>query len=861
MGVYRLLLRLLPASFRAEYGEEMCAVFAARRRQENALGVWTAAVFDILTNAVRVHADLLRQDLAWTVRTLRQSPGFAGTAVLVAALGIGATTAAFTLLDHVLLRPLPFPDPDRLVVLCQSSAAQGLPCFQTSPPNFLDWRRMTRSFETVGAYTAFPVNLAGEGEPQRLDGFAVTPDVFEALGVQPEAGRGFPDGADATSAGAPATAMLGDALARTLYGDPARAVGETIRLNDQPYTIAGVMPAAFHFPARGTQVWLNLRFGPRELEERDNLYLLALARMRPGVTVEQARAEIAGVGAQLERAYPRENKGLSATAVALHALIAPQSRVMVWAVFAAAACLLLIACTNLANLLLARAMARRREIAVRAAIGAGRERLVRQLLTENMVLAAAGGACGLLLTLLAMPTLGLLVPESLPLGGPLELDGRVFAFAAVVALGTNVIFGVGPALRASVADMNDLRARGGAGRPAERLRSALVLAEVAGTVTLLLGGGLLMKALWRVQNVDPGFHAEQVLTLRTDLPMPKYATSTPRRRFYGQVLTEARALPGVLSAAYTGFLPMVFGGGIFDATIPGVSTDVAPEVKSSIRFITPDYFSTIGIPLRRGRDIAESDDWNAPFVTVISESLARRLWPGEDPIGQRVNIAFWDRTVVGVVGDVAVRGLEQTSEPQIYLPYDQVPNNGLTYHMPKDLLVRTRSDAEARALAGPLREIVRRADADQAVSDVRLLADIVAGETAPRRTQLRVLWSIAGIAMLLAAVGIHGLLSFAASARTQEVGVRLALGARPGAILAMFLRQGLGLGLAGIALAMPLAYLAAGSLQALLFGVNPADPVIYIAAAGLALAMTLAGSLRPALRAAGVDPAVTIRAE
>jgi predicted permease len=801
--------------------------------------------------------ETLLQDLRYGLRALRRLPGFALTAISVIALGIGATTAAFTLLDHVLLRPLPFPQPEQLVRLFETELANGYPRIEASPPNILDWRSMTMSFSSMGAFSTFSVNLSGQGDPLRLNIGLADSLVFKALEVQPAAGRSFT--ADDDRMGAADVALLSHSLAITLYGDAPGAVGRTLNLDNQAHTVIGVMPAGFVFPSRDTALWTPIPLSPELLSLRRNHLLDVVARLAPGVTIEQARADMDVVAQQLQRAYPNDNAGIGAAVVDMRDLISPQSRMLVLGVFGAAFCLLLIACTNLANLLFARAMARRQEIAVRVAIGAARGRLVRQLLTESLLLATLGGALGALLALVTSPLLERLVPSALPIGGTPAMDMRVLGVAALLTLMTSVAFGVGPALRSCrTGNLSALRSRTAAGGPIDRLRSALVLAEIVGTVALLVGAGLLVKALWRVQAVDPGFRAEGVLTLRTALPMPKYGEAAARREFYARVLTAARALPGVTSAGYTTALPMIFGAGIFPVTVPGIVTDPASAPRVSIRYVTPDFFATLGIPLRQGRYIGDRDGATTPFVALISESLVQRLWPGQDPVGRTLTLAGAERTVVGVVGDVAVRGLERISEPQTYMPVDQMGFGG-TFYAPKDLVVRSSDDPVA--LVPAIRKIIQEIDPEQPVSNVRLLEDIVASQTGARRDQLMVLGTFAGIAFLLAAVGIHGLLSFTVSARTQEVGVRVALGAARGTILGMFMRQGLTLGMIGVAVALPLAYLGARGMRAVLFGVEPGDPIIYGAAALLALVMTVAGSLRPALRAATIDPAVTIRTE
>ena len=814
-----------------------------------------------LMHAIRFNAEVVKQDLGWTIRSLRRSAGFTITAVIVAAMGIGATTAAFTLLDHVLLRPLPFTHSEQLTMLYQTQLSKGYSRIVTSPANFRDWQSMGKSFESMGGYTSISVNLSGKGEPQRLNGAAITHEVLDVLEVRPAIGRGF--NADDDREGAPDVVVLSNSLASAMYGNAAAALNATIRLDNQPHTIIGVMPAGFAFPSREMQLWTPLRFPASvftDPEDRANLYVSVVGRLRQGVSVDQARAEMTLVGQQLERTYSKEDAGVGVTVVGMHDVLSPQSRMLVVAVFGAAFCVILIACANLANLLFARFMVRKREIAVRIALGAVRERILRQLLTENLVLGIIGGALGLLLGAIATPSLARLVPDALPISGVPQMNLRVFAFAAGLTVVTCLAFGMAPALRASrKIDLDTLRGRSATAGRSDRIRTMLVLAEVICTIVLLVGSALLVKALWRIQSVDPGFRADNVLTLRTTLPLPKYNDVDSRTRFYSQVLTRTRALPGVSSAAYISFLPMVFRGGIFPVTVPGTAIDESAPVQSTIRFVTPDFFTTLGIPLHRGRDVNDRDTFKAPFVAVISESLAQRLWPGQDPLGRQLNVAFFDRTVVGVVSDISTRGLERTSEPQVYLSSQQVQDGFLPFFAPKDLVVRTSGNPES--LTPALRQIVHEADPEQSVSDVRMLEDIVLLQTDSRRSQIRVLGAFTIIAFLLAAVGIYGLLSFAVSTRTQEVGVRLALGATPTNILNMFLRRGLMLGVWGLVIGVPLAYLAARGIGVLLFNVEPDDLMIYAGTSLLVLLMILIGSFIPAVRASRVSPTISIRNE
>ena len=860
-----LLLRLYPASFRAEYGDDMRAVWARRRRDAAgplavaALGI--ATVFDVLFNAAAVHWDILGQDLRYTARTLARSPGFALTAILVLALGVGANTAAFSVTDFVLIRPLPFSDPDRLVTLWEK--VPGYSQMELSPANFVDWKHMSKSFEGMGAYWDTSVNLVGQGDPERLEGATVTADLLPLLGVQPVMGRLFTAAEDRE--GAPGTLLLSYQLWQAVFGGDAGAIGRRVNLDNEPFVVIGVMPRDFHFPSRSAELWMPARFQEHsdDFRDRNNNYLNVVARLKPGVSLAQARAEMGVVTAQLERQFPKENRQTRASVEFLRDELSQQSRLLLMALSGAAVCVLLIACANLANLLLARGLARQRELAVRAAMGAGRERLVRQLVTESLVLALVGGALGVLVAAAAVPLLARLVPASLPIAQSPSVDLRVLIFAGLISGLTGIGFGVLPALRACrQADFNALRegTRAGGGRK-ERLRSALVIAEVAASVVLLVSAGLLVRALWRIEATDPGFRTDGVLTLRTALPIPKYNETARRAGFYTQVLSAVRALPGVSSAAYISFLPMTMTGGIWPITVDGKPLEMRRfgSHQASLRFVTPGFFATLGIPLHRGRDVRESDSMDAPFVAVVSESFVHRYWPDQDPLGRHFKMAFHDRMVVGVVGDIRVRGLERNSEPQVYLPYRQVPDGWLAWYPPKDLVIRSATGPGT--LLPAVRRIIRSADAEQPVSDVRTMADIVEEQTASRSAQVRVLGAFAAIAFLLAGVGIHGLLSFAVSRRTQEIGVRIALGARPGEIVGMIARQGAVLAGAGVAPGIVLAYAAGRAMEGLLAGVKPGDAVTFASAIGLCMLMTVLGSLVPALRAVRIDPIAAIRSE
>jgi predicted permease len=864
MHGYDLLLRLYPASFRAEYGEEMRAIWARRRSDASgplATGLWIAIVCEVLINAAAVHGDILRQDLRYTARTLARSPGFALTAILVLALGVGANTAAFSVTDFVLIRPLPFHDPDRLVTLWEK--VQRTSRMELSPANYVDWKRMSKSFEGMGAYFENSVNLVGQGDPERLDGANITASLFPLLGAQPMMGRLFTAADDRE--GAPGTLLLSYQLWQAVFGGDAGVIGRRVNLDNEAFVVIGVMPRDFHFPRRDAELWIPARFQEHsdDFKDRNNNYLNVVARLKPGVSLPQASAEMGVVTAQLERQFPKENELTGAAVYLLRDELSQQSRLLLLALSGAAMCVLLIACANLANLLLARGLARQRELAVRAAMGAGRERLVRQLVTESLVLALAGGALGVLVAAAAVPLLTRLVPASLPIAQSPSIDLRVLVFAGLISGLTGIGFGVLPALGACrKSDFSALRegTRSGGGHK-ERLRSSLVIAEVMASVVLLVSAGLLVRALWRIEATDPGFRTDGVLTLRTALPIPKYNETARRAGFYNQVLSAVRALPGVSNAAYITFLPMTMTGGIWPVTVDGTRLEVQRSGShvASLRYVTPQFFATLGIPLERGRDVAESDTIDAPFAAVVSESFARRYWPDQDALGRHFKMAFHYRTIVGVVGNIRVRGLERNSEPQVYLPYRQVEDGSLAFYPPQDLVIRSATGAGT--LLPAVRQIIRGADAEQPVSDVRTMANIVEEQTASRAAQVRVLGAFAAIAFLLAGVGIHGLLSFAVSRRKQEIGVRIALGAQPGEIVGMIVRQGAVLAVAGIVPGMVLAYAAGRAMEGLLAGVRPADALTFAAAAGLCVLMTVLGSLAPAVRAVRIDPIAAIRSE
>jgi predicted permease len=853
---YGALLHLYPSSFRTEYRRDLTETFLAAERAGPGLTLRTAgaAIADVVPNAVAAHWEILRQDLRYAARSLRRTPGFALTVVLVVALGVGANTAAFSLADFVLLRPLAFPEPDRIVRLWESTP--GYSRMEFSPANYRDVKAMTRSFSGMAAYADWAMSLVGSGEPRRIRVGTFTPEVMPLLGVPALAGRTI-SLEDSTSA---EVVVLSYGMWRAQFGGDSRILGSAIKLDDTPYTVIGVMPASFAFPDRQIDAWIPMQFREASFANRTDNFITVVARLRAGVTLDRAAADVANVAARLAQQYPKENQGTTAIVVNLRDELSERSRLLVLALCGAALCILLLASANLASLLLARATHRSRELAVRAALGAGRERLVRQLVTESMGLACLGGIVGVALAVVGVPILSRLVPNSLPVNDSPSVDARVLAVAVIAMALTGLAFGIGPAIAAGRSKALDAL-RGGArgGARTQRLRAILVTVEVAASVVLLVSSGLLIRAVVRIQATDPGFRPEGVLTLRTELASPKSDFGAQRLPFYDRVLQEVRALPGVQSAGYVSGLPMIMRGGIWGATITGDAIVRDASNSAGMRFVTPQYFAAMGIPLRAGRDVAESDRRETLPVAVVSESFVRRMWPNEPALGKRFMMASVQRTIVGVVGDVRVRGLERRSEPQVYLPAAQLPDTAFAFYVPKDLVIR--ASVPAATLVPAVRRIIAAVDPAQPISSVQMLTEIVANETSSRVTQLRLLGVLSLIALVIAGIGIHGLLAFAVSQRSRELGVRRALGEQVGSIVGRVLREGLGLAAAGVAVGVFVAYLAARTMGALLAGVQPGDPVTIGGAAGLCLVVAVAGCIRPAIRAARVDPITILRGD
>jgi putative ABC transport system permease protein len=798
-------------------------------------------------------------DLHIALRGLRRVPGFAVVVVVTLALGIGATTAIYSVVNGVLLTPLPYPQPDRLVLVWEQNPHRGSARNTVSPANYLDWRDRARSFSGLAAFTWTGITLTG-GTPEHVEGRAVTPEFFSVLRVDPAIGRTFT--AEESAPGATKVVVLSHGLWQRRFGGDSSIVGRTIAVAGGDVRVVGVMPASFQsMPLGLDQFWQPLGLDPADRERRGR-YAMVIGRLRDGVTAEAAQAEMTSIAADLAREHVDFNTGWGANVVTLTDQVVGRARPVLLTLLGAVSLVLLIACANVANLMLARTAARRRELAVRAALGASPRRLAREVLTESVVLAAIGGAAGVVLAVWGVELLVTAAPAEVPRLAQIGVDGRVLAVTAAVTLLVGILFGSPGALgRGSdelAEDLHGAGRRATVGAEARRLRGALVVAQVSLSMVLLVGAGLLIRSLQRLTAVDPGFDASQLLTVAVDLPAATYPDDPRRSAFYTELLRRARAMPGVQSAAMIDFLPLAGPGSATSFTVVGRPAPAPGQVPvADIRVVDPQYFQTMRIPLRGGRIPDERDRVSAPPVVVINETMARSLWPGEDPVGRRVKVNMWDpdaeTEVIGVVGDVRQDRLDGDRRAMIYYPAAQAPTISM------NLVLRTAGPP--LDLAAPMRAAVREIDSDQPVGQVTTMQSIVRLSIADRRFPMFLLSLFAGLAVTLAAVGIYGVLSYSVGLRSQEIGVRMALGARVTDILGMVLKQGGILVAVGGAVGLGSALALSRVLRGLLFGITPADPGTYLAVC-LVLALVALGAMAlPARRAAAVDPMRALKSE
>jgi putative ABC transport system permease protein len=807
----------------------------------------------------------LAGDFRYSLRLLARNPGFASVAVLTLALGIGANSAVFSLVDAVLLRPLAYPEPERLVWLWESNPAQNLPVVAASPANFADWREQSRSFEILAAWRDVNLTLTGVEIPERVAGARVFPELLAVLGARPALGRGF-----ARGEGGPTgerVAMVTHGLWQRRFGGDANLVGRVIQLDGVGHVVIGILGPEFRFPRGRIEILAPWTPSPADMAERGAKfrYLRVLARLKPGVSAGQAQVEMNAIARRLEDAYPASNRGWSVLVMPLREFFVADFRAALAALAAAVGLVVLVACVNVANLLLARATSRRKEIAVRAALGAGGGRLVRQLLAESVVLGLAGGLAGLVVAGASLKLLLSLIPEmNIPIPGldSVRIDPRVGGYTLALSVLMGVLFGLAPVAQARAAGLHEALKEGGrggtGGARGGRIRALLVVSEVALAVVLSIGAGLVTKSFRRLQRVDLGFNSGNALAFRVSLPPDRYGRPAAQRAFFRRLEERFKALAGVVDVGLTSYVPLGGFSGMVLFSVDGRPGSGEGTPAAGNQVVTPSYFRTMGIRLAAGRFFTEQDDENAPRVAIVNQALARRYLAGMNPLGQALHLDG-ERpdtpplVVVGVVGDVRQLQLYQEPTPELYRCYYQAPTASMS------AVVRTVT--QASALGATARREVAALDPNQPIYSVETLQELVQGSAWETRLMAALFGAFSALALVLAAVGIYGLTSYAVAARRREFGLRMALGAAPGQVLRLVLARGLALAVAGVAGGMVVAYFFARAMAGLLYGTQAVDPEVFFAVPALLLAVASGANLAPALRAAAVDPATAVRHE
>jgi putative ABC transport system permease protein len=798
----------------------------------------------------------LLADLRYGARMLRQAPVFGAIAVVALALGIGANAAIFSMLDALVLRPLPYRGAERVVVVWEDVTFAGFPKNTPAPGNYFEWKKRNTVFTEVAATRGAAANLTADGAPEQVFGRRVTANLFSVLGVAPILGRTFTEQEERTN---PNLVILSYGLWQRRYaGDPAM-VNRNILMNGVKVTVIGVMPREFVLLNREIDYWMPMNFTPAEISDHGSHYLNVIARMKPGVPIEQARTEMSAIAKTLEAEFPG-NRRIGAVVVPIREQMLGNTRVAVWVLMSAAGCVLLIACANLAGLLLARAVARRREMAVRAALGAGRPRIVRQLLTEGLLLAGTGGMLGLLVARGGMELLGKLVPRAYLAQG-VQLNAGLLAFTLAISLATGVLFSIVPALQLSGASLHDALRQGGRSGTGSRttMRDALIVLEVAMALVLLTGAGLMFKTMIKLRALDLGFRADHLLTMRTTLPAQLYREPGRRLAFYDRVTEGVRALPGVEGAAYISVLPFESTGNTQAYRVEGREFQPGESSDALLRCGSAEYLKVLGVKVTEGRLPDARDGAEAPAVIAINETLARRWWPNESALGHRIamsaRVPVW-RTVVGVVKDVRERGYDIDLKAGVYIPFAQFPT---TWAVPESLVLRTKGDPGA--MAGAVRRVISGVDPQQPVMAVRTMDELLDRSVEDRTQQMALLGAFAGLALLLASIGIYGVLSYLVTQRRREIGVRMALGATARGVVAMVMGRGLVLTGAGVALGLIGAAIGARAMKAMLYGVDAVDPATFAVVAAVLCGVAVVACSFPAMRAAKVDPIVVLRDE
>ena len=805
----------------------------------------------------------LLQDLRYAIRMMMNNRAFSVVAVLVLALGIGANSVIFSVVNAVLLRSSPYPDSGRIMMVFESNI-QRRTREAVAAGNFLDWRDQNHVFENLATYREETFNLTGADRPERAWGVITTSGLFPVLGVKPILGRVFAP--DEESLGSSRVAVISQSLWERRFASDPNVPGQKLTANSEPLTIVGVMPRGFDFPGQ-SDLWIPPRQVVPETvlkptvnmsANRDSHYLSAIGRLKPGVTLQQARTDMDAVALRMEEQNPNQNMGRGVNLITLRENEVGDVQSALLVLFGAVGFVLLIACANVANLLLARAATRQKEIAIRTALGANRFRLVRQLLTESVLLSLMGGGLGLLLALWGIGPLVSLSPGAG--ANAIRIDGLVLGFTLAVSLVTGVAFGLFPALQSSKSDLNESLKEGGRGGSSgarrNRVRGLLVVTEIALSLVLLIGAGLMIKSFIRLEQVNPGFDTRDVLTMRLSLPSAQYPDGRRRAAFYQQVIQRVQAIPGAQSAGAISRLPLTPGNSSRGLTIEGRQNDGSGNGPGAdYRVISPDYFRVMGTPLSKGREFSESDNAEAPPVGIINEEMARRYWPDEDPIGKRLKIDQGDpwMEIVGVVADVKHLGLDSQSRTELYVPYFKDPWPFMT--------IVVRRGPGSAGLANAMRSEVWTVDKDLPVPDIKPMEQLLADSVARRRFNMLLLGLFGAVALVLAAVGIYGVMSYSVTQRTREIGIRMALGAKRSDVLKLVVGQGMTLALIGVGIGLAAAFALTRVLTSLLFAVGATDPATFVIISVLLAGVALAACLVPARRATKVDPMTALRYE
>jgi putative ABC transport system permease protein len=800
------------------------------------------------------------RDVRTGVRALVHSPVFTIVTVLSLALGIGANTAIFSVVNGLLLRPLPYPEPERIVDVWHTPPQQsfpGLTKFSVSPANYLDWKAQSSAFEQMAVYADSAFSLSTSNDPLPLIGAAVSSDFFSVLRTNAMRGRTFTP--DEEQAGRDQVVVIGYGLWQRAFGANPTIVGQTVKLNSRSFTVVGIMPAGFEFP-REAELWVPLTWDDKERQIRSIHDYSVVARLKQNVSAEQAQAEMSTISSRLEQAYPEANKGWGAVVIPLREDIVGDIRLALLVLFGAVGFVLLIACANVANLILARGANRQKEIAVRIALGAGRARLVRQLLTESVLLAVTGGLLGLLLA--AVGSRMLVRLGSLPNSGDIGIDTWALGFTLLVSFAAGIIIGIVPALQFTRTSISETLKQGsgrtGGSSIKQHTRKALVISEVALSLVLLIGAGLMIRSLWKLQNVNPGFDTSNTLTMRLFLTPTRYSEPRQWLAFAEGAIEQIRAVPGVVSVGVTTVIPLAGGGSTQPFSIEGrPNAVVAEQPMAQTRYVTPDYFRTIGVPLRQGRFFSDQDREKSPPVIIISEAMARRFWPGENPIGKRLTPSFHleqgAREIVGIVGDVKTKGLDVDASAMMYLPYKQFPLPFMSF------VVRTAPNPES--LVQPVSKAIYSIDKEQALTNVQTMEQVLTRSLSGRRFNMMLLLTFAGVALVLAAVGVYGVMNYTVTLRRRELGIRMALGAKTRDVLRLVLRQGLTMTLIGVGAGLIAAYGLTRLMASLLYGVTATDYLTFASVSVVLIAVGLLASYVPARRATKVNPTIALRTE